>query len=420
MMQTHPVSDSTATGTTTAFVGGRMLAAMSIPQYPRLWATGMLLNLTRWTAIFLCTYLVNDLTHSTVLVQLVGAALFAPLFLGGVLAGAIADRLDRKRTLLALICVLLPASVLMAVLELSGALRTWMVYPFTLAVGTGLLADMTMRRAMVYDIVPPANLTNALALEALAMQGGAAAGSLGAGAVISVFGIGEAFLVITVVYAAAFVSLAGVTSPRRVRIAAEAPHLLADVLAAFRALPSQPALISVLGVTIIVNLFYFSFMPLIPVFGDRLEVGAFLTSLLLSANAIGSIAGSMLIARGLPLGRGVTYIGGSTAALCGLFVFAVADWYPLALLALLAAGTGIAGFATMQSLLTMVIARDEMRGRAMGLLSMSIGVLPISMVLLGLAAQAAGPVAGVVISVLTGMCVLAAWCVKRPEALQAP
>src|SRR5512145_1327959 len=73
---------------------GRMLAAMSIPQFPRLWATGMLLNLTRWMAIFLCSYLVNDLTHSTVLVQLVGASLFAPMFLGGVLAGAIADRLD--------------------------------------------------------------------------------------------------------------------------------------------------------------------------------------------------------------------------------------------------------------------------------------------------------------------------------------
>src|SRR5690606_6957254 len=130
---------------------GGMLAAMSIPQYPRLWATGMLLNLTRWMTIFLCSYLVNDVTGSTFLVQLVGAALFAPMFLGGVLAGAVSDRLDRKRSLLALVSVLLPASVLMAVLELSGELRTWMVYPFTLAVGTGLLADMTTRRAMVYD-----------------------------------------------------------------------------------------------------------------------------------------------------------------------------------------------------------------------------------------------------------------------------
>jgi hypothetical protein len=74
----------------------------------------------------------------------------------------------------------------------------------------------------------------------------------------------------------------------------------------------------------------------------------------------------------------------------------------------------------MQSLLTMVNASDDMRGRAMGLLSMGIGVLPISMLLLGLLAQAAGPVAGVAISVTVGLCVLATWCVKRPEALHAP
>jgi MFS family permease len=379
----------------------------------------MLLNLTRWMAIFLGAYLVNELTHSTILVQLVGACLFAPMFLGGVLAGAIADRLDRKRTLLTLIAVLLAASVVMAVVTLSDRLETWMIYPFTLAVGAGLLADMTTRRAMVYDVVGPQRLTNALALEALAMQGGATAGSLGAGTVISVFGIGEAYVVIASIYVVAFACLAGVRVPRA-RPSGERRPILADVAAAFKALPARPALVSVLGVTVIVNLFYFSFMPLVPVFGERLGVGAVLTSLLLSANAIGSIVGASFIARGLPVNRGAIYVGGSTVALCALFVFAVSGWYPVALLALLTAGVGIAGFATMQSVLTMVNADDDMRGRAMGLLSMGIGVLPVSMLLLGLLAQAAGPVAGVAISVAAGLCALALWSARRPEALRAP
>jgi predicted MFS family arabinose efflux permease len=170
---------------------------------------------------------------------------------------------------------------------------------------------------------------------------------------------------------------------------------------------------------VIVNLFYFSFMPLVPVFGERLGVGAFLTSLLLSANALGSIVGASFIARGLPLGRGKIYLGGSTLALCSLLIFAVAGWYPASLLALIVAGVGISGFATMQSALVMVNAADDMRGRAMGLLSMSIGVLPLSMLVLGLGAQAVGPTAGVVVSVIVGLTVLAAWSVRRPEALSA-
>ena len=404
------------TSATTTVAHGRMFAAMSIPQYPRLWTVGMLLNLTRWMTIFLCSYLVNDLTHSTFLVQLVGASLFAPMFLGGVLAGAISDRLDRKRTILALLIVLIPASVLMAMLETSGVMKAWMVYPFALAVGTGLLADMTSRRAMVYDVVGPQNLTNALALEALAMTGGATIGSLGAGAVTSIFGIGEAFFMIAGVYVVAMLVLASVKPPHRAMSSGNR-HLSADIAAAFRALPGHPALVSILGVTVIVNLFYFSFMPLVPVFGERLGVGAFLTSLLLSANALGSIAGASFIARGLPFGRGVIYVGGSTVALCSLLVFAVVGWYPAALLALIVAGVGISGFATMQSVLVMVNADDDMRGRAMGLLSMSIGVLPVSMLLLGLGAQAVGPTAGVVISVVVGLGVLATWSVKRPEAV---
>ena len=407
------------TSATTTMARGRMLAAMSIPQYPRLWSVGMLLNLTRWMTVFLCSYLVNDLTHSTFLVQLVGASLFAPMFLGGMVAGAVSDRLDRKLTIFVLVSLLVPASILMAVLEMSGMLKTWMVYPFALAVGTALVTDMTSRRAMVYDIVGPERLTNALALEALAMTGGATVGSLGAGAVVSIFGIGEAFLAVAAVYVVTLAVLAGIKPPRRERLATAPTRLIADIVAAFRALPAHRALVSILGVTIIVNLFYFSFMPLVPVFGERLGVGAFLTSLLMSANALGSIIGASCIARGLPLGRGLIYIGGSTVALCSLLVFAISGWYPLALLALIVAGVGNSGFATMQSLLVMVNATDEMRGRAMGLLSMSIGVLPISMLLLGLGAQAVGPTAGVAISVVLGLVVLWTWCAWRPEAIRA-
>lgn len=407
-------------GVTTTMTGGRMLAAMSIPQYPRLWAVGMLLNLTRWMTVFLCSYLVNEFTHSTFLVQLVGAALFAPMFLGGVLAGAVSDRLDRKLTVLALISLLIPLSVLMAVVGLAGAMEAWMLYPFAVAVGTAMVTDMTSRRAMVYDVVGPERITNALALEALAMTGGATVGSLGAGAVVSAFGIGEAFLAITGVYVAAFFVLVTVSPPVRERAPGPPAQITADIIAAFRALPGHRALVSVLGVTVIVNLFYFSFMPLVPVFGEELGVGAFLTSLLLSANALGSICGALLIARGLPFNRGAIYIGGPTLALCSLLVFAISGWYPLALMALIVAGVGNSGFATMQSVLVMVNAADDMRGRALGLLSMSIGVLPISMVLLGLGAEAMGPTAGVVTSVILGLAVLWLWTIKRPEALRSP
>lgn len=54
--------------------------------------------------------------------------------------------------------------------------------------------------------------------------------------------------------------------------------------------------------------------------------------------------GTFLIARGLSVGRGRAYTAGSAIALAFVCVFAAADLYPLALVALVFAGLGISGF----------------------------------------------------------------------------
>lgn len=64
----------------------------------------------------------------------------------------------------------------------------------------------------------------------------------------------------------------------------------------------------------------------------------------------------------------------------------------------------------------MITAEDEMRGRAMGLLSIAIGVLPLAMLLLGGVAQVVGPSVGVISSALIGLVFLAGWSYWRPEA----
>jgi hypothetical protein len=64
----------------------------------------------------------------------------------------------------------------------------------------------------------------------------------------------------------------------------------------------------------------------------------------------------------------------------------------------------------------MITADDAMRGRALGLLSMAIGALPFAMLLLGGVAQAVGPSAGVISSVVAGLAMMAIWSRIRPES----
>ena len=62
------------------------LAALSVPYFGRMWASGALWNITRWMTIFLGSFLVNSLTKSPLLVQLAGTCFFLPMFLGGMAA----------------------------------------------------------------------------------------------------------------------------------------------------------------------------------------------------------------------------------------------------------------------------------------------------------------------------------------------
>lgn len=390
---------------------------MSVPHYRRLWASGILWNLTRWMSIFVCSYLVNDLTGAPFLVQMVGSAFFAPMFFGGILGGLISDRFDRRRTILTQLLLLVPVALLMCLLVSRGWIEVWMVYPYMIVIGLGGVIDMTSRRALVFDFVGEARVTNALALESLSAMSGNLMGAVLGGTFIALVGIGPAFAAIATCYLMAFFVLRGVPVPRRVQASGTSGKSIArDLGAAFRYVRGHRALISILGVTVVMNLFYFSFMPMVPVFAEKLHVSAFWAGLLASGTSAGSILGNLLIAKGSPLGRGATYVCGALLAMVSLFLFAAAPWYWLALLALVVAGVGSAGFATMQSVLVLISADPSMRGRAMGILSMAIGALPFSMLLLGGVAQIFGPSASVMGSVAIGAVVMLLFTRWRPEA----
>jgi predicted MFS family arabinose efflux permease len=408
---------------TRAVVAGRLsqtFAAREVPHYTALWFSGWFWNLTRWMALFLGSFLVNDLSDSVFLVQLVGVAFFAPMFLGGILAGVLADRFDRRRTILWQLVYLIPIAVLMGVLAIAGLVETWMAYPFVFAVGFGGVIDITSRRALIYDLVGEARSTNALALETVSISTGNILGASLGGAMINFIGIGEAFLLIGAFYLAAFALLLTVPSPphdSRRRSTRSAFHEVRLGIAYTR---RNQTLISMLGITVIINMFFFPFLPLFPVFADRLEVNALLAGILASSMGIGMFLGAIGLAAWTGLHRGRAYAGGSAIALIFLTIFALMNSYPAALVTMIIAGVGMAGFSTMQSLLSMAASAPRMRGRAMGMLSMAIGALPFGMLALGGLAQAIGTEEAVTAGAVAGLIALALWLVIRPEVRRFP
>ena len=392
-----------------------MFAALRVQDYPLLWASGWLWSFTRWMAVFLCSYLVNRLTGSPLLVQLVGAAFYAPMLVGGILGGVVSDRFDRRRTLLVQLGALVPVAAVIGAVALAGDLRAWMVYPFMLAVSTGWVVDMTSRRALVYDMVGAAGVTNAMALESMSMTGGAMLGNLAGGAVLAVAGAWQAFFIIAALYAGAWLCLVGVRPRAREQARAPGGSVRADIAGGLRYVRGERLLLGILGVTVLINFCYYPYQPLIPVFADRLHVDAFRAGALAAAPGLGSLCAALAIAAGRRPTRGWTYIGGGALGMTGVLIFAASRWYPLSLLALVTAGAGQAGYNTMQGALTLSAATPEMRGRALGIINMGIGVLPISLALVGLAAETTGPVAALISIAALGLLGLGLWATRARE-----
>lgn len=395
-----------------------MFASFSVPGYTMLWLSGWCWTSTRQLSVFLGAYLVNEITHSPLKVQLVGTSFFLPMFLGGIVAGVVSDRFDRRRTMLRQLFVLTPLAALVGLVSLSGHLQVWMIYAFMLAVGVGGVLDMTSRRAFVIDLVGMDLATNAVALEAFAMSSGTMVGTLAGGAILAEVGSGPTYLMIAALYLASALLLLGVRVPQRSHAAGPAPsasELISDFGEGVRMLRTERALASMLGVTVLMNFFFYSYTPLVAVFAKRLDVGPFHASALSAAGGLGMMLGALTIARAHPTRRGPLYIGATIGAMVVLNAFAHAPTYLWAVLALTAASYVSAGFSGTQGSIAMTVVSERVRGRAMGLVSMAIGALPFGMFVLGLVAQSVGPAAAVTTMTCVGIVLTVLWNLWRPE-----
>jgi predicted MFS family arabinose efflux permease len=401
-----------------------IFSALAAPHFRWLLLTGALWNVSRWGLSFLGAYLAVQLSGSPRLVQLTGVAMWGPLLVGGVAGGVIADRFNRRRTVFLQLCVLIPLVALMGLLFHADRLRLWMVYPFLAVVGVGWVVDMTCRRAIVSEVVGPDLLANAMALESVSLAAGLALGSLVGGTAIEAIGVGNAFLCVAALLTgslAAFTRLPHDVGSRPP--AAMGPgqtsgsSSLRALVQGFALLGKYPKLLSVLGVTAFVNFFYFSFTPLVQVFGKQLGAGPALVGLLASMIGVGMMIGSLTVAHLLPRRRGLAYVSGAFAAMLILAPFTQSRWYVLSLVLLLGASVGMGLFGSTQATLVMTVASEEVRGRALGLLSTAIGMLPLGMIASGELAEAFGARTAVLSFTLVGAALLLVWLWLRPEVL---
>ena len=161
----------------------------------RFFAGLLVSNVGTWIQSTAMSLLVYDLTGKATDVGITLLAQFLPMLLLGVWAGALADRVDKRRMAMITQSVMGVQAVVLGVLEIAGLAELWVVYLAALVLGVAGALDNPARRGFVVELVEPDDIPNVLALNTAVMTGSRIFGPAIAAALIDPLGAGWLFVV---------------------------------------------------------------------------------------------------------------------------------------------------------------------------------------------------------------------------------
>src|SRR5512132_2816593 len=142
----------------------------------------------------IAAWLMATLTTSALMVALVQTASTAPTLLFGLVAGALADIVDRRRIILITQIVLFTAALILGGATLAGITGPAALLALTFLIGAGFTFYLPAQQASVNELISREELPRAVALTAVAFNVARAIGPALAGAIAAWSGSGTAFL----------------------------------------------------------------------------------------------------------------------------------------------------------------------------------------------------------------------------------
>lgn len=184
------------------------LRSLAVHNY-RLYFFGQFISLTgTWAQMVAQDWLVLQLTDSGIALGIVTALQFLPALLLSLYGGALADRLDKRKLMLATQAGMGLTALALGLLDVGGVVALWHVFALAGLLGVFSALDGPVRQAFVAEMVGPADLPNAAALNSMNFNLGRMIGPVVAGLVITAFGTGWAFLLNAVSSIAVLLGLA--------------------------------------------------------------------------------------------------------------------------------------------------------------------------------------------------------------------
>jgi MFS family permease len=381
-------------------------------------------NIGTWMQRIAQDWLVlTQLTHNdATALGIVMGLQFAPQLLLLPWTGLAADRLNQRKLLMLTQATMGVLALLLGVLTVTGVVRLWHVYLLAFLSGSAAALDAPVRQTFVAEMVGDADLANAVALNSTSINAAQMIGPAAAGLVIAGVGIGWAFLLNGLSFAAVLISMSFFRRSE-LHSSARAHRTASGFLEGLRYVWNRPDLRAILLMLFLIGTFGLNF----PIFIATMAVNVFHSGarafgLLSSFMALGTLSGALFAASrqrqtfaSLMTAAGVFGVG------CALAELAPGYWWFAAALIVFGAAALIFGNGT--NTIMQLSTEPAMRGRVMALrVGVALGGTSMGAPIVGWVANRFGPRSALGLGAAAGLtAALVAACIlaRRKEPLLA-
>jgi MFS family permease len=362
----------------------QMARALRNPNFRLFWSGNFLSNIGTWMQNVAQGWLVLLLTNSAFWLGVVGFAGSIPFLIFTLFGGVIADRVDKRRLLLATQTVMMMLAFLLAALAWFKVITVWEVAAIAFMNGVAMSMNAPSYQAMVPRLVKREDLTNAIALNSAQFNMSRILGPTLGGYAMAIFGVAGNFFLNGVSFLAVLWALTRIKYPDE--RPAQRESMWASLRGGFAYLHENKQMLVLIWMTAAASLFGIPFLTFIPYFAKvQLNAGESGLGWLLAASGFGAVLGAMTVAIAGMIrhrGRVLTFAG----VVFFLAIIGFSESRSFALSECLAFIEGYCGI-TMISCFNVSIqhlSSDEMRGRVMSIYATSfLGLPPLGALLAG-------------------------------------
>lgn len=372
----------------------------------RIWFIGALVsNIGTWMQRIAQDWLVfNELSdHDSTAMGIVIALQFGPQIFVAPYAGALADRMNRRKLLYWTQSSMALLSLGLGLLALSGAAEIWHVYLFALALGVAASLDAPARQTFVSELVSDQDLPNAVALNSMSFNSARMIGPAIAGVLVAAIGSGPVFLINTVTFLAMIGAIFMIRTDqlRVLNQSSRGKRRMRDGLIYLKDRPDIAVIM--VGVFLIGAFGLNSAMNIAAMATTEFGKGAGEFGVLNSVIAIGSVVGTLLAARRDTPRMRFIFISSAAFGLCCLMAALSPNIYIFAL-TLIPLGLAALSLITSANAYVQVTTDEEMRGRVMSLyMAVFVGGTPLGAPLVGMVNDHIGARWGLGVAAASGL-----------------